>query len=470
MIKFVGGGVALFVLAIVVVVATQSHDLAALVAAFAAEPLLGKLAWAVIVLVPLVLVPSALWLGDALVRQRTAARALELRLDGVRQDVKELAKSQVDAEAAVRQLARSDPEDAIGALQHRLTEAERVAQVQAGRNEIGDLQSRVDQLRARQEGLKGKLAPVLDKRRAIEQLFAELDGRLGDIERALAEVAGGDDALTIDLRLKNLMEFVRHGNARCDEIEAAAKTAAGLKEDYVALRTRLAPFAAAADGVASRLKGLSDAQAGLAADIEALQRTPQGSLAERVQGFAAEKRNLDDGVANLDLQFSKLATLRKDMDVLMAGFGRALDAIAVDGHKGKAAGIDARVEHLAAFVSATQAQVEEVERRLVAFNQLRARLSDLQARLVPLEDGGSGVVSVVGAIAGVRAELAGKLDRLEQGDDGDLATRLKSLTESKRQLEERVSTMTEQFAQLVTIRKDIAGLLDKLTGAVNGSN
>jgi hypothetical protein len=32
-----------------------------------------------------------------------------------------------------------------------------------------------------------------------------------------------------------------------------------------------------------------------------------------------------------------------------------------------------------------------------------------------------------------------------------------------------VSTLTEQFSKLATIRKDIAGLFDKLSGAVNAS-
>jgi hypothetical protein len=33
-----------------------------------------------------------------------------------------------------------------------------------------------------------------------------------------------------------------------------------------------------------------------------------------------------------------------------------------------------------------------------------------------------------------------------------------------------VRNMTEQFSRLMTIRKDTAGLFDKLSGAVNGGN
>src|SRR5580704_12828209 len=122
MAKLVGICVVLFLVAIGVVFVNAGADLAAMFTALLAEPLLAKAAWAVIVLVPLVVLPAAVWLGETLVRQRAAAAALELRLDGVRQGAKELTKSQIDAEAAVHHLARTDPENAIGAVQQRLGE------------------------------------------------------------------------------------------------------------------------------------------------------------------------------------------------------------------------------------------------------------------------------------------------------------------------------------------------------------
>ena len=109
-------------------------------AALRAQPLPDKVAWAVIVLVPLVLLPSAVWLCDTLVRQRKAAQALRAAARRRTPRRQELAKSQIDADAAVHHLARTDPEDAIGAVQQRLGEAERAALVQQQRNEIGDLQ------------------------------------------------------------------------------------------------------------------------------------------------------------------------------------------------------------------------------------------------------------------------------------------------------------------------------------------
>jgi len=468
MAKFVGGCVVLFVLAVGFIVVTQAQDMAALFEAFRAEPLTQKLAWFLIVLIPLALLPSALWLCDALIRQRTGATALELRLGGVRQDARELAKSQVDSDAAVHHLARTDPEDTLGAVAQRLTEAERTVQVQQGRNEIGDLQTRVDALRVQQQGLRERLVPVLEQRRSIEQLFAELDSREHDIDRTLAEIASGDDATAIGVRLKGLTDFVRRSHERCDEIEQASKTIASLKEDYTGLRARIAPYAAAQDGVTRRVKELSEARDDLAADIDAMQQTPQGSLTAYVQTFAADKKKLDDGVANLEMQFSKLGTLREDVERLCDKFDRALDAIAVSGDGPTDA--DARHAELSEFVKVTQARFDQIEGTMADFGKLRVKFDDLQSRLVPLESRDGGVADLLDQVKDIRDRLVAKIDHIEADENGDLNKRVNAFLATKQELEKRVSSVTENFSKLATIRNDIAGLFDKLSNAADASS
>ena len=468
MVKFVGVCVGLFVLALGIVIVTQGQDLAALLAAFRAEPLIGKIGWLLVVLMPLVALPSAVWLCDTLVRQRKAAQALELRLDGVRQDVKDLSRTQIDAEAALHHLARSDPEAAIGAMQQRLTEADYVIDVQERRNEMGDLNARVDELRQRQQALRQRLAPVLDKRRTIERLFLELDTAQSDLDRALAEIASGDDAVALDLRLKKLAEFLAVGHGRCDEIEAAAATLAALKEKYAVLASRLTPLAAADGGITARVKELSAMGDKLASDIEALRQTPQGALAERLRRFADDRQKLDGELGQLNEQFARLATLRKDVDALSANFDRALDLFAIPAAKGKA-GIESRVEELSRFIVKTQERFAEIEDRMGVFCQLHARLNELQTRIGPIEASDTGVVSLIGQVQDIHDRLLGKLARLEEGDSGDLAGRVKTFTEAKRELEQRVAAVSEEFVKLTTIRRDITGLVEKLSSAVNGA-
>jgi DNA repair exonuclease SbcCD ATPase subunit len=465
MLKVVGIGVLVFIVAVGFIVVTQAQDIAALFEAFRAEPLLQKLAWFVAVLIPLAFIPTALWLGERLLRQQQAADALELRLGGVRQGVREMTRSQVAAEASVHQLARTDPEDAIGGLAQRLTEAERLAQVQDSRNEIGDLQSRVDELRLRQQGLRERLMPALDKRRSIERLFAELDSSETDIDRALAEIASGDDATAIELRLENLMEFVRRSHERCDEIEQASKTVAGLKQDYAELRGRLAPYTAAKDGVTRRIKDLGEARDRVAAEIEALQQTPQGSLGARVHAFADDKNKLNAGLTSLELQFSSLATLRKDVDGLAGNFSRVLDLLGVS--DGGVLDTGARIETVSEFIKATQGRFDEIERTMATFGQLKGKLGDLQSRLAPLEAKDGGIADLIVQVQDLRDRLIAKIKLLDAGENGGLAARVNTFVESKQELEQRVSTVTEQFSRLATIRSDIAGLFDKLSNAAD---
>src|SRR6202035_3442793 len=151
----------------------------------------------------------------------------------------------------------------------------------------------------------------------------------------------------------------------------------------------------------------------LAADIDTLQRTPQGPLAERVKGFVDDKARLDDGVAQLDAQFAKLATLHDDIDALMEKLENALGIIAPDAD-GKA-DIDARIKDVSTFVASTQ---EDLEGRLAVFSQLKTKLGELQSRLAPLEASDSGVLSLVAQVQDIRDKLALRIARLEAGEGG----------------------------------------------------
>jgi chromosome segregation ATPase len=487
--KFVGVSVALFVLAVAFVVVAQGPEVTTLIAAFNSEALLHKIAWAVIVLVPLVMLPFAVWLWDRLGRQHQASDALEDRLDGVRRDVKDLTKAQTDVDADVKQLTRNDPENAISALEQRLGEAERFAQVQQSRNEMNGLEPRVAALREQQQKLKDRLAPVLYTRRKIEQLFAELDAHQTDIDRSLAEVASGDDGTALDIRVANLSEFVRQGDARCDQIEQASKTIATLNDVCAELRTRLAPFLAAEDGISSRVRQLSGDRDVLAANLDALERTPEGSLAGRVQKLVDDKKKLDDGILHLSLQFSTLGSLRRDVASLYSALERTLDALAVS-HNGAGANgtsanamstngaganwsdvaaIDARVDELSQFVKKTEGQFGDIEGRVVVFGELKKRLDDIQSRLLPLESAESGVVKLADELRELRDDLVARIRRVEGGEEGDLAARVKIFSEAKTELEDRVASLADQFTKLATIRKDIAGLFDKLSTAVSTS-
>jgi seryl-tRNA synthetase len=467
--KVVGIATALLALAVIFVMVTEGRNIGALYYVFRSLPMLSQAAWATIVLISLALIVTAIWLAFSVMEERQVAQALELRLGGVRGGVQELARTQVDAEAAIHRLARSDPEDAMAALRQRLTEAERFAQVQQSRNEATDLQSRLDEIRAQQQALQSRLAPVLETRRSIERGFSELDARQKDIDRTLDELASGDDAVAVDVSLRNMLDFVRRSHVRCNDIEHAAKVVTGLKEDYTDIATRLVPFAAVDGGIASRLRDLRAAGDALMRDIEGLQQTAEGPLTERLQKFADEKSALDARVSTLNNEFSQLANLRKDVSNLFGNFHHALDVLSIARRGDNTADIDARTEELKTFIEATQSHIDEIEQKMVVFGQLKVKLGEVQSRLVPLEAEKNGVVTVIDDLRETRDGLAARIRRMEESDEGDLVTRVKKFTDSKRELEERVSMLNDQFLKLATIRKDIAGLFERLSTAVSTS-
>jgi chromosome segregation ATPase len=468
--KFVGVSVVLFVLAVGFVALTQGPEMTALIGAYRAEPLSHKIAWAVIVLVPLCMLLLAVWLWDRLVRQRQSANALELRLDGVRARAKELGKVQGDIESEVQRLTRSDPEDAIADLQRRIVESERFAEIQHKRNQMVDLDTRVESLRTHQQALKDRIAPVLETRRSIEQTFTELDSQQSDIQHALAEVATGDDGTALDIRLKNLSEFVRQSNVRCDHIEQASKTVALLSEACAELRARLAPFSAVEDGITSRVRELTEQRDILFANIDSLERTPEGPLADRVQLLADDRKRIDDGIAHLQTQFYKLSGLRNDVASFHSGLDRALNAVSIARNGNAPADIDSRIDELSRFIGHTQDQFDDIESRVMAFGQLRTKLGDLQSRVAPLESDETGVARLIEDLDDIREKLIVKIRRIEGGEEGDLAARVKSFAETKRELEERVASLADQFTKLASIREDIAGLFEKLSSAVAASS
>jgi chromosome segregation ATPase len=437
--------------------------------AFRSQPLVSQVAWLVIATVVVALLFCVVWLFIVMRRQRQSARALEVRLDGVREGARGLVKAQAGADADLHNLARTDPEDAIAALQQRLTEAERFTQVQRSRNEGSDLQSRVDFLRAQQQELKQRLVPVLEKRRTVEQTFMELEGHQNDIDRTLDEIASGDAAIALDVGLKDMMELVRRTHGRYDDIGQEAKVMAGLKQDYAESRNRLVPLAAAEGGVASRIEELREASDRLAAEIDFLQRTSEGPLAERVQRFVDDKQALDGRLFDLNEGVSRLATLRQDLAKLFANFNRALDMLAIAGPGDNAGEVDLRTDGLASFIGATQSHLDDVERRLVIFGQLKTKLDEVQSRLSPLESEEGGVLRVIAELAKIRDRLAARMRRVEESDDGNLAERVRRFTKIKKELEARVATLSEQFVKLATIRNDIAGLFEKLSSAVSAA-
>jgi chromosome segregation ATPase len=285
-------------------------------------PLLQKLGWAVIIVAPFGLLAAALWESAQLDRQRKANEVWETRFRGARKSVDELDEGQKDLDRAATYLERSDPEEAMRAIQRRLIEAERAAHLQQSRNEKEGLLARVDMARAQQQALREKLGETIEKRRLVEPLFIELQSSQDVLEKSLASLKADD----LNDRLQALMQSTERMKSRCDDIARVVATFVGLKGELDTLQTRLAPLDDKQSGVRSLVNALHEVRDELTSTIERLDHDGDATLAERAAKLAESKQAFDARVAGLLEQFAKLDGLNNDIRGLFAKLRGEVDA------------------------------------------------------------------------------------------------------------------------------------------------
>ncbi|MGH6742555.1 MAG: hypothetical protein ACREDY_26590, partial [Bradyrhizobium sp.] len=120
-------------------------------------------------------------------------------------------------------------------------------------------------------------------------------------------------------------------------------------------------------------------------------------------------------------------------------------------------------------INATQSRFDEVERAMAALAQIKDSFGGLQTRLVPLVAEDGGVKHVLDSLRAIRDQLTTKIESLERDEECALTARVQNFDDNKKELEDRVATLSEQFSKLATIRKDIGGLLATLSGTISAS-
>lgn len=101
--------------------------------------------------------------------------------------------------------------------------------------------------------------------------------------------------------------------------------------------------------------------------------------------------------------------------------------------------------------------------------QIKDSFGGLQTRLVPLAAEDGGVKHVLDNLRDIRNQLTAKIENLERDEECALTERVQKFDDNKKALEDRVASLSEQFSRLASIRKDIGGLLAKLSGTISAS-
>ena len=250
---------------------------------FLTLPLRQQAAWIVIIVSSLCWIAGTIWQSGNLALQGKVIQASERRFHKLREDVDTL--SSVSA---------------------------------------ADLESRIADIRQRQQPLRDRIAAVVEKRQSLDEVFMDLNHRQYLIERALSDTEKKAHSDELETRILRLADFIKTAQSRFDEIDRLAARLTELKSEFGDLELRLTPLQSnrgLLENLATELDALRDR---LFVDIDHLEQNGDRSLAGWVEDFAAAKQELQERVSRVSEEFAKLDVVRNDIGGLLANLRDSL--------------------------------------------------------------------------------------------------------------------------------------------------
>jgi chromosome segregation ATPase len=326
----VGISIGLIIIGLVFALNLTEFDSLAAVAAFLKLPIWQRLAWLVVALSSLCLIAGTIWQSHQLAVQAKTIDASAKRFQGLHEKVDALSLAQQQADQAVQHLVANSSERVVDGLAQQLAEGEQRALAQITYYSAVDLENRITDIRQRQEPLRDRIAALVEKRRALDAVFMDLNHRQYLIERALSEVEKKEHADEVETRLVRLTEFVKNAHFRFDDIDRLGARLTGLRGEFGEIEMRLTPLQAnrgLLENLATELDALRDR---FSVTVDQLERNGDRSLAERVQDFTLAKEELQERVCRLTEQFGKLQVTRNEIGTLLTSLNNSLE-MSVDG-------------------------------------------------------------------------------------------------------------------------------------------
>jgi predicted nucleic acid-binding Zn-ribbon protein len=457
----------LVLLAATVVLANVAFhfDVAQIPAAFQALSQTQQIAAIAIVLLVLALTASTLWQSYRLERQRPVG-APRGGVIGTKGALALAAVSQKDFDAAVQHLGGSDPEEAMSAIQKQLADTEARLAVQRGRNDAVDMKERLEDVRRRQQALREQIGEVAERRRSIEPVFEELKDRQRQLARSL-------DKIETDDNNNNFIDLLREFDQKTGPIQARHQAL----QDAFALLTRLKEAIATAQnellrlqepqtGVKALLGEVQVAREQLVKAVEALEKTGEGeTLAAHVSALDTGKKDAEQRIARLEGSFAVLDSIRRDMlefKKRQEDLATAFTEVETDS-QGKS--LTERLGELDQFSAEARSRLRALQEILTTLNRYRKDLTHSQNELLPLRAPGEGIHALIEELNGRHAELTAALEEIETSGNQTLGSRVVGIADSKRMAEQRIAQVHQHFAQLDTIRAEIAAVFADLSSA-----
>jgi chromosome segregation ATPase len=443
-------------------------DLMHIPAAFLGLPSSQQVAVVLIALMVLALVASTLWQSYRIARQERYVRSLRGGLAGTQKAMAWAAASQKDFDAAVQHLSTNDPEDTLSNLQKQLADSEARATVQRGRNEAVDLAERLDEIRRRQQALREQLGVVAERRRALEPVFEELKDRQRQLDRSLDKIETDDNNNNFDNRLKEFDQKTASVQARHQALQDSFAMLTRLKCELGKSQESLVALEAPDAGVKALLAKAESERNSLAKAIEALETTGEGeSLSARIATLNAGKKDTELRIVRLEGSFAVLDAVRRDLIEFkkrQEDLASAFAAVEID-PTGKT--LTERLVELDQFSEQARSRLRALQETLTTLNRYRKDLLHSQDELAPLLAPGEGIQSLLTDLDNIRTELATSLEEIERSGNQTLTARVEMLAGAKRASEQRVAEVYRHFAELASIRDEIASVFADLNGALS---
>jgi predicted nucleic acid-binding Zn-ribbon protein len=455
-------------LVLIAVVAQQGfgYDLGRLSAHFLELPLGQRWAAAIIVVMAIALIGTSIFLSLRMSRQGESLRMLRARLKSAREDMVVAHGLQNHFDGVVQHLVDSTPQEAIAALQQRLTATEQKVALQQSQDVATDIEEQLDDIRRRQQALRETVGEVAEKRRVTEPVFAEIKDRQRQLERSLAKLEVDDNNHNLADRLQEIGAEVLAIQKRLNLLQESLVTLNRFKDDLDKTGAELAPLQAQGSGIYAVIDELRPAYERLTKSIEEFDLKDGERISSRVEALSRSKVDIEQKVASLDDCFHILDSLRLDFDELrdrQAHLERSIAAVETDANGRSLAD---RQHALNEFVIQSRLRLSTLESSFTTLHRFKEELAKSQTDLMPLQAPVFGIEALIADVHTTRELVLKTLSEIELNGDSPLGSRVEELAVSKREIDERLAQVFEHFGKLDSIRKDIGGIFMAIRGAL----
>ena len=458
--------VAWFVLLAAIAIFAQQafgYDVTHLPALFAGLPMPQRIATGALLAVSLALICATAF---RLSRQDRRLGKLRDRLKKTREDVVVAHALQNHLDATVQHLIESDPREAVSTLHDKLGETEQRALLQQGRNESTDMHDQLAEIRRRQQGLREMVGKVAEQRRAVEPIFTEIRDRQNQLERSLHDLET-DDRKNLADRLKDIAHDISALLARVNTVQDTFATLNQYKEDLAKSHAELMPLRSTDAGINALISELGLSHDRLAKSIDELETGGEAPLGTRVETLSKNRIEIEQRLARIDDSFNIPQTIRLDSEALgprQAQLERSLAEIETDPD---GTTLVDRQNALNDFVIQSRQRLGALQETLATLNAFKTDLSKSQADLVPLKAPVFGIEALIAEVGTTRDLLAKTVGEIEANGGVPLASRVDALAKSKREVEDRLARIFDNFNALDALRKDIGGIFSTIRNSLN---